>query len=85
MVNELIEILLQLILDGSTEVIENPKFSKRIRFVMSVLITLIFIVFLGFLIWVFMTNNSLLVRGINVGLVIFLVGYLISLWRKVLS
>ena len=84
MLDDLIEILLQFILDVSAEVVENRIFSKRTRIVMCVLITLIFIVFIGFCIWKFMTNNNIWVRVISVGFVIVLVCCLMSLWRKVL-
>lgn len=81
--DDILDILVQLVLDGGTEVIENHKFSKRTRLVICILITLILAVFVGFLIWVFITNNSIWVRVIDVGVVLFLICYLISVWRKV--
>jgi len=81
--NDILDLLVQFVLDGGTEVVENRKFSKRTRLVICILITLIFVVFVGFLIWVFVTNNSIWIRVIDVGVVLFLICYLISLWRKV--
>lgn len=83
MLDDLFEILLQIVLDGGTEVIEQHKLSKKARIVICALITLIFSVFIAFLIWVFITNNNILLRVIDVGVIIFLVAYLISLWRKI--
>lgn len=81
--DDLFEILLQIVLDGGTEVIEQHKLSKKSRIVICALITIIFSVFIAFLIWVFITNNNILIRVIDVGVIIFLVAYLISLWRKI--
>ena len=81
--DELLEILLQIVLDGGTEVIEQHKLSRKVRIIICTLITLIFLVFIVFLTWVFITNNSILIRVIDVGVIIFLVAYLISLWRKI--
>lgn len=83
MMDDLLEILLQIVLDGGTEVIEQHKLSRRARIVICTLITLIFSVFIVFLAWVFITNIGILIKVIDVGVIIFLVAYLISLWRKI--
>ena len=81
--DDILDILVQFVLDGGTEVIENQKFSKRTRVAICLLIILIFAVFIGFLVWTFITNNSILVRVIDAAIILFLVCYLISLWRKI--
>jgi len=83
MLDDLLEILLQIVLDGGTEVIEQHKLSRKERIVICTLITLIFSVFIAFFTGVFITNNSILIRVIVVGVIIFLVVYLTSLWRKI--
>lgn len=72
----IIEIILELVLEGSIEASKSSKIPKPVRYLITAMIVLLFIVFIGFIFWV---GVIVLNDNIPAGIFLILMGVVMTL------
>lgn len=72
----IIEIILELVLEGSIEASKSSKIPKPVRYLITAMIVLLFIAFIGFIFWV---GVIVLNDNIPAGIFLILIGVVMTL------
>ena len=72
----IIEIILELVLEGSIEASKSSKIPKPVRYLITAIIVLLFIAFIGFILWV---GVIVLSDNIPAGIFLILMGVVMTL------
>lgn len=80
MLDDIIEIALELILDGAIEAAGSKRVPLAVRIVLVVFLALFFLALFGLLLWVGVSHKSILLILLTIGLMLF-IG--IGIWWKI--
>lgn len=81
----ILQIILDLVVEFSIVGVSGDKLSEKIRIFLSVVASLVDVMFIAFSVWLFWSNSAIWVKVVSAGMVVFFIGDLISMWRKVLK
>lgn len=70
MLDDILEFLLELILDGMVEAAGDKQVPKPVRVVLSVILAVLFLGFFGLLLWIGISNESVLMVVLSVALLV---------------
>jgi len=70
MLDDILEFLIELILDGMVEAAGDKQVPKPVRVVLSVILAVVFLGFFGLLLWIGISNESVLMVVLSVALLI---------------
>ena len=80
MLDDILEFLVELILDGMVEAAGDKQVPKPIRIALSVILAVVFLGFFGLLLWIGISNESVLMVVLSV---VLLVAAVIGIYCKV--
>ncbi|MBQ4284807.1 MAG: hypothetical protein IJB96_12880 [Lachnospira sp.] len=75
----------EMVLGTATETATSAKTAKRVRIVVTALLTLFYIAFLGLFVYMCIESDELVIKGITVFLALLFTYVFVRLWRKVLK
>lgn len=85
MIEFLIEIILELTVGWGVEVANDCKLPRKVRIGWLFLVTLVYIAFTGFMVFLVATLDNIFGKILSACVVLFLVGMFVHFWRKVLK
>lgn len=81
----LFEILLELIIGGSLEGVNDSELPKGLRIGLLIFSSLIYLLFTAIFVWLLFTSEHILLKVISGAVVLFFIGVFVFLWIKVIK
>ncbi len=78
------ELIFSLVLDVGIEGAKDNKLPKWVRVIFMSVITIIYLLFIAFFIYAFISNDNIVVKVLSVIIVALCGGFLLYFWRKII-
>lgn len=81
----LIELLFELFVGGSIEAVNDDEIPRLIRIGLLIFVSLVYLIFILLLLWILFNTQSIFIKVLMFGIIVFLIFSFVKLWKKVLN